>query len=102
MMAVLQKYPKHIRSLILDSPLPEFVNIDEQELANFNEVLTPLLGRDGRQERYIKAYFDEVFSGSGSISGMRLSVYCSDKMAFEQFLDKPCEHLHGKQEIEAY
>ena len=43
MMAVLQKYPQHIRSLILDSPLPEFVNIDEQELANFNEALTAVL-----------------------------------------------------------
>lgn len=150
MMAVLQKYPQHIRSLILDSPLPEFVNIDEQELANFNEALTSMLGSndstlldrfhsyfsslrgevftinyqlkdgktvilnygrsellsiihdkvesydgikelpqiisdmiDGRQEPYVKAYFDGVFSGSGSISGMRLSVYCSDKMAFE-------------------
>ena len=43
MMAVLQKYPQHIRSLVLDSPLPEFVNIDEQELANFNEALTSVL-----------------------------------------------------------
>ena len=150
MMAVLQKYPQHIRSLILDSPLPEFVNIDEQELANFNEALTAVLdsgdsnllarfhsyfsgldgkiftisyqlkdgravtlhyGRsellsilhdkledydgikelpqvisdmiNGQQERYIKAYFDGVFAGNGGISGMRLSVYCSDKMAFE-------------------
>ena len=150
MMTVLQKYPEHIRSLILDSPLPGFVNIDEQELANFNEALASVLGTDntalldrfhsyfsglggkvftinyqlrdgktvtldygrsellsilhekvedydgmkelpqiindmidGRQESYIKAYFDGVFSGSGSISGMRLSVYCSDKMAFE-------------------
>jgi pimeloyl-ACP methyl ester carboxylesterase len=150
MMAVLQKYPQHIRSLILDSPLPEFVNIDEQELANFNEVLTSVLdsadshltarfrsyfsslggkvftisyvlkdgrtvslnyGRNellgiihdkvedydgikelpqvvsdmisGRQELYMKAYFDAVFSGNGAMSGMRLSVYCSDKMAFE-------------------
>lgn len=150
MMDVLQKYPEHIRSLILDSPLPEFVNIDEQELANFNEALTSVLGSsdstlldrfhsyfsglggkmftinyqlkdgstatldygrsellsiihskvedydgikelpqiisnmiDGRQEPYVKAYFDGVFSGNGSISGMRLSVYCSDKMAFE-------------------
>jgi pimeloyl-ACP methyl ester carboxylesterase len=150
MMAVLQKYPQHIRSLILDSPLPEFVSIDEQELANFNEVLTTVLdnadshltqqfhsyfsglsgkvftiryqlkdgrtvalnyGRsellgiihgkledydgikelpriisdmiNGRQEPYITAYFDAVFSGNGALSGMRLSVYCSDKMAFE-------------------
>ncbi len=150
MMAVLQKYPQHIRSLVLDSPLPEFVNIDEQELANFNEALTAVLDssdssllarfhsyfgslggkvftisyrlKDGRavalnygrsellsiihdkiedydgikelpqiindmisgqQEPYIKAYFDGVFSGNGTTSGMRLSVYCSDKMAFE-------------------
>ena len=150
MMVVLQKYPEHIRSLILDSPLPEFVNIDEQELANFNEVLTTVLdsadshltarfrtyfsglegkvftnsyllkdgravslnyGRNellniirakledyegikelpqaiedivsGRHDRYIKTYFDGVFLGNGAVSGMRLSVYCSDKMAFE-------------------
>jgi len=150
MMAVLEKYPQHIRSLILDSPLPEFVNIDEQELANFNEVLTAVLdandsglaarfhnyfsglsgktftimyqikdgkevtlayGRSellsilhdkvesydgikdlpravndmigGRQEGYVKEYFDGVFGGNGAVSGMRLSVYCSDKMAFE-------------------
>ena len=149
MMTVLQKYPQHIRTLVLDSPLPEFVNIDEQELANFNEALTAVLdtsdsslldrfhtyfgslngkvftisyrlkdgravtldyGRNellsiihdkienydgikelpqiisdmisGQQERYIKAYFDSVFSGNGGTSGMRLSVYCSDKMAF--------------------
>jgi pimeloyl-ACP methyl ester carboxylesterase len=150
MMAVLQKYPQHIRSLVLDSPLPEFVNIDEQELANFNEALTAVLdssggdltarfrryftgldekaftiryqmkdgsivplsyGRrellsilhgkiedydgmkelpqivsnmiNGQQEPYVKEYFDGVFAGNGGISGMRLSVYCSDKMAFE-------------------
>ena len=150
MMAVLQKYPDHIRSLILDSPLPEFVNIDEQELANFNHVLTSVLDstdptliprfrnyfsgldhkvftinytlKDGRtvtlnygrnemlailkgkledydgiqelphivsdmigghQEPYLKAYFDGVFSNNGAVSGMRMSVYCSDKMAFE-------------------
>jgi len=149
MMAVLQKYPDHIRSLILDSPLPEFVNIDEQELANFNQVLTSVLdpadptltprfrtyfstldhkvftlrytltdgktvtlnyGRNemlailkdkledydgvqelphivtdmisGHQDPYLKAYFDGVFSNNGAVSGMRLSVYCSDKMAF--------------------
>jgi len=149
MMTVLQKYPAHIRSLILDSPLPEFVNIDEQELANFNHVLTSVLntadptltprfrtyftgldhkvfslrytlndgrtvtlnyGRNemlailkgkledydgmkelprvvndmisGQQEPYLKAYFDGVFSNNGAVSGMRLSVYCSDKLAF--------------------
>src|SRR5260370_42550882 len=43
MMTVLQKYPQHIRSLILDSSLPGFVNIHAQELANFNEEMTAVL-----------------------------------------------------------
>jgi len=158
MMAVLQKYPQHIRSMILDSPLPEFVNIDEQELTNFNEALNLVFkkcetdssdkikygnlkehfhqyflsignksffikylekgtkdtlnikyGRNellkilqnavenyqgikdvphlvaeliaGNHQPYIRQYLDGVFSGGGP-SGMRLSVYCSDKMAY--------------------
>jgi pimeloyl-ACP methyl ester carboxylesterase len=39
MLAVLQNDPTRIRSLILDSPLPTFVHIDEDEPANFNEAL---------------------------------------------------------------
>jgi len=42
MMAVLQKDPVRIRTLILDSPLPTFIPIDEDEPANFNEALTIL------------------------------------------------------------
>jgi len=42
MLAVLQKNPSRIRSLILDSPLPTFVHIDEDEPANFNEALEVL------------------------------------------------------------
>ena len=42
MLAVLQKNPSRIRSLILDSPLPTFVHIDEDEPANFNEALDVL------------------------------------------------------------
>ena len=149
MMTVAERYPTHVRTLVLDSPLPEFIPIDEQELANFNEALTNVLDGDkrdltarfrayfsgldgrnfviqykmrdgstaslhygrsemlqilhgkmedydgikevpkvvsdmiaGKQEPYVKDYFDGVFSSRGSISGMRLSVYCSDKMAF--------------------
>ena len=39
MLAVLQKDPSLIRSLILDSPLPTFIPIDEQEPVNFNKAL---------------------------------------------------------------
>ncbi|GAB4011782.1 alpha/beta hydrolase [Spirosoma migulaei] len=42
MLAVLQKDPTRIRSLVLDSPLPTFVPIDEDEPANFNESLNIL------------------------------------------------------------
>lgn len=45
MLAVLQKDPSRIRSLILDSPLPTFIPIDEDEPANFNEALTILFSR---------------------------------------------------------
>jgi pimeloyl-ACP methyl ester carboxylesterase len=147
MMTVLNRYPKHIRSLVLDSPLPEFVNIYEEELTNFNEVIDQVISADlkvrfhryfaglngkkfsidyvekgrtgteklfygrsellailhgyiedydkireipkyledvisGQQESYIKAYFDDVFGGNGGASGMRFSVYCSDKLAY--------------------
>ncbi|MES2277306.1 MAG: alpha/beta fold hydrolase [Bacteroidota bacterium] len=42
MMAVLQKDPSRVRSLVLDSPLPMFIPIDEDEPANFNEALAVL------------------------------------------------------------
>jgi pimeloyl-ACP methyl ester carboxylesterase len=42
MTAVLQKDPSRIRSLVLDSPLPIFTLIDEDEPANFNEALNVL------------------------------------------------------------
>lgn len=42
MTAVLQKDPARIRSLVLDSPLPIYTPIDEDEPANFNEALNVL------------------------------------------------------------
>ncbi|HWB26190.1 MAG TPA: alpha/beta fold hydrolase [Chitinophagaceae bacterium] len=159
LMTVLHNYPAGIRSLILDSPLPEFINIDEDELANFNEALKTIFAKSrtdsanqvlygnleerfkeylssignktfslayqekgtgktlnihygrnelldiiensifdfssikdvpaiindfisGNHQPYMQAYFDGVFQSSGATSGMRLSVYCSDKMAY--------------------
>lgn len=159
MLTVLHKYPAHIRSLILDSPLPEFINIDEEEILNFNEALNTIFTRcekdsadkalySGLKERfqqyftainnkiftipyvekgtidtlqinytrneltavlentilnfsaikdvpfiiaefikgnhrpYIKNLLDGIFEGHSGPSGMRLSVYCSDKIAY--------------------
>ena len=152
MLNVLRKYPDHVRSLILDSPLPLSVNIDEDELANFNEALHQIFAQnssdsgleerfknyllsikntvfttdyadtinrktfkinygrnelldivsgkinddDGRKalpqlvndlikgnhKAYIDAYLGNVLTDNSAYSGMRLSVYCSDKMAY--------------------
>ncbi len=152
MLNVLRKYPKHMRSLLLDSPLPQFINIDEDELANFNETLHQVLvnnatdlgleekfrqyllsikdktfttnyvdtikkktikinyGRNelidivsskisdendrktmpqfinalinGQHKPYIDDYFGNILNDKSAYSGMRLSVYCSDKMAY--------------------
>jgi pimeloyl-ACP methyl ester carboxylesterase len=152
MMNVLKKYPNHIRSLILDSPLPLFVNIDEDELANFNEALHQVFASNekdsrleeklkqyllsikdkvfttdfydetkkttvkisyrrnelidiigskisdeedrkkmpqtvhdlimGNHKKYIDEYLGDILKGDWAYSGMRLSVYCSDKMAY--------------------
>lgn len=160
MPTVLKNHPDGIRSLILDSPLPEFVNIDEEELVNFNEALntvltkyeadstaklpygklkdrfkqyfTAITGKDftikylpkdakdsltihysqseligylldvlydfsrlkdipfivsemiqGHHQVYMKDFLNGIFR-SGGPSGMRMSVYCSDKMAFSR------------------
>lgn len=158
-LTVLHNYPAHIRSLLLDSPLPEFINIDEEEILNFNEALNTIFGKcetdstdkvlydnmkqrfqqyftaignkvftiaykdknaadtlyieytrnellavlenamfdfskikdvpfiitqliAGNHQPYITQLLDGIFSGNSGPSGMRLSVYCSDKMAY--------------------
>ncbi|TNV71678.1 hypothetical protein FGO68_gene11065 [Halteria grandinella] len=158
MMTVLHNFPTGIRSLILDSPLPEFINIDEEEVGNFNEALNTIFQKcqndslcrikygnlkekfrnyfnglegktfsvayleketgntlninysrseligvlentlydfskikdipdiitemiNGNHEVYAKKFIDDIFHNQGP-SGMRMSVYCSDKMAY--------------------
>lgn len=68
MLAVLQKDPSRIRSLVLDSPLPTFIPIDEDEPANFNEALTILFERCNKDSANTALYgnlkekFDHYFS----------------------------------------
>lgn len=45
MLDVLRKDTARVRSLILDSPLPNFIPIDEDEPANFNEALNIVFNR---------------------------------------------------------
>lgn len=74
MLAVLQKDPSRIRSLILDSPLPTFVPIDEEEPGNFNEALNTLFqycDKDSADKaRYgnLKEKFISYFSSIGDRS----------------------------------
>jgi pimeloyl-ACP methyl ester carboxylesterase len=56
MMAVLQHDPSRVRTLCLDSPLPMFIPVDEDEPAHFNEALEVLSQRcetdSADKERY--------------------------------------------------
>ncbi|RFS21999.1 alpha/beta fold hydrolase [Chitinophaga silvatica] len=69
MLAVLQHDPARIRSLILDSPLPAFIHIDEDEPANFNEALSVLFSNCERDSvdkiRYsnLREKFQRYFTG---------------------------------------
>ena len=151
MLNVLKRYPAHIRALVLDSPLPLVTNIDEDELANFNEALHLVFvsqnnfeledklrhylltiqnkifsteytdtvtkktykinyGRNelldiigskisneedrnimpqfindllqGKHKTIINDYLGNILNDNSKYSAMRLSVYCSDKMAY--------------------
>jgi pimeloyl-ACP methyl ester carboxylesterase len=72
MLAVLQKDPSRIRSLVLDSPLPTFVPIDEEEPNNFNESLSILFQKcktdSADQHRYgnLRKKFNEYFFSIGN------------------------------------
>jgi pimeloyl-ACP methyl ester carboxylesterase len=68
MLAVLQKDAAKIRSLVLDSPLPTFVAIDEDEPANFLQALNVIFKRvesdSTNKELYgnLKEKFTEYFT----------------------------------------
>ncbi|WP_460926600.1 alpha/beta fold hydrolase [Spirosoma agri] len=84
MLAVLQKNAAPIRSLILDSPLPMFVPIDEDEPANFHESLTVLFQHVEQDstptERYrnLKARFEQYFT---AIDGQTFTISYLEKGA---------------------
>lgn len=77
MQAVLQRDPSRIRSLILDSPLPTFVPIDEDEPANFAEALNVLFrhvendSTDKARYGNLKAKFEQYFT---AIDGKKFTM----------------------------
>lgn len=69
MMAVLQNDPSRVRSMVLNSPLPTFVPIDEDEPMNFMEsmdIVFDRVSRDSVSPRYSNlkeqfvAYFNQI------------------------------------------
>jgi pimeloyl-ACP methyl ester carboxylesterase len=84
MLGVLQKDPKKIRSLILDSPLPMFTEIDEDEPVNFHEALKKLSDHADKdstdKERYSNLYgrFQDYFN---SILGKKFYLRYHDSAA---------------------
>ncbi|HVU54546.1 MAG TPA: alpha/beta fold hydrolase [Puia sp.] len=82
MLDVLKKVPAKVRSLILDSPLPNFIPIDQDEPANFNEALRTVFSRcetdSADHERYGNLYarFQHYFD---SIRGKVFSIRYAEK-----------------------
>jgi pimeloyl-ACP methyl ester carboxylesterase len=170
MLTMMRNYPQHIRSVILDSALPGYVNYEEDALFSINEAFNKIFsncdrdstnkalyggikqrfqqyftsidgkafylkykekdakdsisikyGRNelldmltnklqsnrelknipyvitqvmaGKQQTYMKEYFDGVFGSGTSSGGMRYSMYCSEQIAFanQKVIDKQTE-----------
>src|SRR5205085_4976670 len=72
MLAVLKKDPSKVRSLVLDSPLPTFVPIEEDEPMNFMKAIDVLSGHCQKdsldQQRYghLKTTFETYFNSIAS------------------------------------
>lgn len=82
MLAVLQHDPSRIRSLILDSPLPTFVHIDEDEPANFNEALNILFARCERDSA------DKVLYGNLKEKFRQYFTSIAGKVFYIPYLEK--------------
>jgi pimeloyl-ACP methyl ester carboxylesterase len=82
MLDVLKKDPARVRSLILDSPLPNFIPIDEDEPANFNEALKLVCSRAQKDSADQGAYghlyerFQHYFS---SLEGKTMTIAYVEK-----------------------
>jgi pimeloyl-ACP methyl ester carboxylesterase len=82
MLAVLQKAPSRVRSLVLDSPLPTFVPIDEDEPMNFIKAIRVLSAHcekdSSDQQRYGNLFnrFNDYFNS------------IADKKFFHPYVEK--------------
>ena len=58
MLTVVRNYPQHIRSVVLDSPLPGFLSYDESALFNINEALDKIFENCEQDSSDKKLYGD--------------------------------------------
>ncbi len=71
MLTVMRNFPQHIRSVVLDSPLPGFVNYEEDALFNINDAFNRIFdncGRDSTDKALygnMKAHFQNYFTTIG-------------------------------------
>jgi pimeloyl-ACP methyl ester carboxylesterase len=92
MMAVLQKDPARVRTMVLDSPLPMFVAIDEDEPAHFNEAIAVLSERCatdssdqvryGRLKEKFQAYFTSLIGKTFYFSYLEKGANDSIRVAY--------------------
>lgn len=72
MLTLVRNYPQHIRSVILDSALPGFINYEEDALFSINEAFNQVFSNCERDSsnnpRYahLKQRFQQYFSGIGN------------------------------------
>ncbi|WP_336516563.1 alpha/beta hydrolase [Pollutibacter soli] len=72
MLSVLKRSPERVRSLVLDSPLPNFTAIDEDEPANFMEALNKLfqyVANDSSEAKLYPGLREKFHSYFMSITG---------------------------------
>jgi len=82
MLDVLKKDPNRVRSLILDSPLPNFIPIDEDEPANFNEALRLLCTRvdhDSADHETYGSLFTRFQQYMSSLEGKKMQIAYVEK-----------------------
>jgi len=72
MMTVMRNYPQHIRSVILDSALPGFVNYEEDAVFSINEAFNRIFSNCDRDSTNkvlygnLKQSFQQYFTGIGN------------------------------------
>jgi hypothetical protein len=97
MLTVARQYPEGIKSLILDSPLPSFVNYEEHALSNHNEAINQIfenIAADSAQNTQfpnLKQRFQDYFT---SIECKKFEIQYQEKGS-----TKPLKIQYSKKEL---